>query len=62
MAIAYVILVFSIKRFMRDREPFQLTTALRLWNFFLSVFSIYGSWTMFPFMVQQIRLYGLYGI
>ncbi|CAP37155.1 Protein CBR-ELO-7 [Caenorhabditis briggsae] len=61
MTIAYVIVIFSIKRCMRDREPFKLTNALRFWNFFLSVFSIYGSWAMFPFMVEQIRRFGLYG-
>ncbi|CAL2039807.1 hypothetical protein CAEBREN_26280 [Caenorhabditis brenneri] len=61
MTIAYVVIIFSIKRFMRDREPFQLTNALRLWNLFLSVFSIYGSYVMFPFMIEQVRRFGLYG-
>ncbi|CAI2351868.1 unnamed protein product [Caenorhabditis sp. 36 PRJEB53466] len=61
MTVAYMIIIFSIKRIMRNREPFELTNALRLWNFALSAFSIYGSWVMFPHMIAQIRSLGLYG-
>ncbi|CAJ0928979.1 unnamed protein product, partial [Mesorhabditis belari] len=38
----YIIAIFSSKRFLRDRKPFQLTTPLALWNLCLATFSGIG--------------------
>ncbi len=38
----YVVLIFGIKRFMKDRQPFDLRGPLFLWNLGLSAFSGVG--------------------
>uniref|UniRef100_A0A8R1E084 Elongation of very long chain fatty acids protein n=1 Tax=Caenorhabditis japonica TaxID=281687 RepID=A0A8R1E084_CAEJA len=61
ITIAYLVLIFAIKRLMRDRKPFDLSFFLMFWNNFLAFFSIYGSWVLMPVMWQQIQSLGLYG-
>jgi len=60
-ALAYVILIFSIKRFMKNREPFQLTIPLNIWNFLLAAFSIIGTIKLTPEFVETISQLGLTG-
>jgi len=60
-AFAYVILIFSIKRFMKNREPFQLTIPLNIWNFLLAAFSIMGTIKLTPEFVETISQLGLTG-
>lgn len=42
--IAYFVTIFSIKFFMRNREPFNLQLPLNIWNSILAVFSIAGAY------------------
>ena len=46
--IGYVITIFTIKNYMKDRKPFDLRTPLIAWNMLLAIFSLIGSircWT-----------------
>ncbi|CAJ0914215.1 unnamed protein product, partial [Mesorhabditis belari] len=42
ITLLYVITIFSIRYFLRNRKPFQLTTPLALWNLGLGIFSGVG--------------------
>ncbi|ODM97369.1 Elongation of very long chain fatty acids protein 6 [Orchesella cincta] len=44
----YVITIFSCQRFMKNREAFDLRTALALWNFGMAIFSIFAFSRVFP--------------
>ncbi|CAJ0579607.1 unnamed protein product, partial [Mesorhabditis spiculigera] len=45
-SIVYFFLIFGIKFFMRNREPFKLQAPLAVWNFFLAAFSIFGTYRL----------------
>ncbi|GMR39291.1 hypothetical protein PMAYCL1PPCAC_09486, partial [Pristionchus mayeri] len=47
-SVAYVVVIFGIKRFMESRKPFSLETPLFLWNAALAIFSIMGFLRMTP--------------
>ncbi|GMS95626.1 hypothetical protein PENTCL1PPCAC_17801, partial [Pristionchus entomophagus] len=47
-SIAYFFLIFGIKLFMKNREPFDLQRPLNAWNLFLAVFSTGGAIFMAP--------------
>ena len=44
ISIFYVISIFSIQHYMRNRERYDLRRPLFLWSLLLSVFSAYGFW------------------
>jgi elongation of very long chain fatty acids protein 6 len=44
ISIFYVVSIFSIQRFMQNRERYDLRRPLFLWSLLLSVFSAYGFW------------------
>ncbi|NWT04357.1 ELOV6 protein, partial [Mionectes macconnelli] len=46
----YLILVFGIKHFMKERRAFHLRTPLTLWSFSLTVFSVIGAWRVWKQM------------
>ena len=56
---AYVVVIFGIQFYMRDRKPLQLTLSLRLWNLWLAVFSIAGSLVTSYGLLREINQYGL---
>lgn len=60
-SLVYVILIFSIKRIMKNRQPFELTLPLNIWNFILAVFSIAGTIKMSPEFFGTINKLGLQG-
>uniref|UniRef100_A0A914X3W1 Elongation of very long chain fatty acids protein n=2 Tax=Plectus sambesii TaxID=2011161 RepID=A0A914X3W1_9BILA len=60
-SVVYVIVIFSIKRFMKNREPFQLTVPLNIWNFLLATFSIMGTIKMAPEFFGTLNDLGLAG-
>jgi len=41
-SLIYVAAIFSIQKFMKNRQPFQLRGALTCWNLMLAAFSIMG--------------------
>lgn len=44
LSVFYVITIFTIQRYMRDREKYDLRRPLFLWSLLLSIFSAYGFW------------------
>lgn len=57
--VAYVITIFGIKLFMRDRKPFYLERPLTLWNASLSLFSTLGVIFITPALYRVIRDHGI---
>ncbi|KAI6236202.1 Dehydrogenase/reductase SDR family member 1 [Aphelenchoides besseyi] len=57
--VAYLIAIFGIKLFLRDRKPFKLERILTAWNAALALFSLLGVWNMTPVLYRVIRDYGL---
>lgn len=45
-AIVYVIVIFGTQFIMRNRRPFNLQLPLNIWNLFLAVFSIIGTYIL----------------
>jgi elongation of very long chain fatty acids protein 6 len=58
-AIAYVIFIFSARKFMEKREKFELRRFLIAWNFLLSLFSALGAIRVWPEFIYVIREKGL---
>ncbi|CAB3405832.1 unnamed protein product [Caenorhabditis bovis] len=56
---AYIVTIFSLKYFMKDRKPFDLHTPLNIWNGILSIFSLLGFHFTFPTLVSVIYNNGL---
>lgn len=48
----YLLVVFSVQRKMRSREPYKLRHSLAIWNSVLSVFSMFGSYFMLSEMSE----------
>lgn len=42
IAIAYLISIFSLQRWMRNRKPYDLKISLAIWNIILATFSTFG--------------------
>jgi hypothetical protein len=59
LSVAYLVGVFSIKRAMRDRPAFDLTTPLLAWNVLLAAFSLFGSLATVPHILRVIRSHGV---
>lgn len=59
ISIAYLISIVVMKRWMRDREPYKMKTALIAWNALLAVFSIMGTIRCFPEFVHVLFNHGL---
>ncbi|KAI6180753.1 Elongation of very long chain fatty acids protein [Aphelenchoides besseyi] len=57
--IFYVIGIFSIKIFLRDRKPFDLERPLIAWNAFLATFSLLGFLYTLPSILKVIRDHGI---
>lgn len=53
-SVAYLLIIFSGKKWMQNRQPYNLRGLLTLWNSLLAVFSITGFLIMFPPIVQDI--------
>jgi len=43
ISMGYVVVIFTIKKVMENRKPFNIKLPLNLWNLWLAVFSIAGS-------------------
>ncbi|PIK60557.1 putative elongation of very long chain fatty acids protein 6-like [Apostichopus japonicus] len=57
-SVIYVIVIFSIKRIMRDRQPFGLRSALVLWSLALAVFSTVCAMRLWR---ELFRYQGIFG-
>ncbi|NXU85242.1 ELOV6 protein, partial [Xiphorhynchus elegans] len=47
----YLIVVFGIQHFMKERRAYNLRTPLTLWSFSLTVFSVFAAWRIWKQMV-----------
>ena len=56
----YVIVIFSIKFYMRNKPRYELRTALTLWNVGLAIFSILGTLRTVPELYHVIKRNGVY--
>ena len=52
ISILYVVVVFSGKWLMKDRDPFDLRKPLVLWNIGLAVFSVFGMFGIVPNLIR----------
>ena len=59
VSIAYMLVVYSIQQFMRQREPFKLRNCLAFWNLLLTIFSMAGSYYMLPEMYDTFYMKGI---
>ncbi|NWU74565.1 ELOV6 protein, partial [Onychorhynchus coronatus] len=46
----YLILVFGIQHFMKERRAYHLRTPLTLWSFSLTLFSVFAAWRVWKLM------------
>jgi len=51
---AYILMITVVPRIMKDRKPYQLKTALALWNLSLSLFSFCGMARTVPHLLHTI--------
>ncbi len=54
----YAVAVYLGQRYMKDRKPFQLRTALCMWSTGLSVFSFWALWRIYNQLFRMIYLGG----
>lgn len=57
-SIFYIIVIFSIQRYMKNRPPLELKTPLIIWNIGLALFSIAGTIRMLPGFLHIINEFG----
>lgn len=60
MSIAYVVIIFGIKAYMKDKEPFGLRKLLALWSLLIGLFSIFGSLRTVPAIIRVVQKNGLH--
>ena len=61
--VLYILMIFFLRNFMRDRKPIRLTPVVICWNFGLSLFSMVGMYYCVPHLLygpQGVVRYGLY--
>lgn len=58
IAVAYVVIIFSIQRWMRDREKYNLRTPLFLWSLTLALFSMATTVMFNPKLLQYTYNHG----
>ena len=54
----YLIVVFGLQRYMRNRAALELRRVLALWSASLGVFSFIAAWKLVPERVRVVRHYG----
>lgn len=58
-SIIYLVLIFTGRRLMANREPFNLRTPMALWNFGLAFFSLMGTIRCLPEFIHILASEGL---
>jgi elongation of very long chain fatty acids protein 6 len=58
-SMAYIVVIFSIQHFMKNREPFKLGNMLNFWNGWLALFSIIGCLVTTPALWHEIQKFGI---
>ena len=49
--VLYILMIFFLRNFMRDRKPIRLTPVVICWNFGLSLFSMVGMYYCVPHLL-----------
>jgi elongation of very long chain fatty acids protein 6 len=58
ISFAYVILIFGLQSFMKNRSPYELRKSLIVWNLLLALFSILGTIYCLPFSLKVLVFKG----
>lgn len=58
--VSYLVFIFGVQSYMKDRQPFGLRTPLMGWSLSLAVFSIIGACRVWPEFVHTLTTQGLY--
>lgn len=58
IGVIYVLVIFSLKGFMKSRPAFNLRSVLVIWNASLAIFSIIGTLRMFREFIFTLQVYG----
>lgn len=62
VAAFYLVSIFSIQAYLKDKPKFNLKYSMAAWNLFLAVFSFCGSVRTLPKLVELYNTIGVYGI
>jgi len=57
---AYILVIFGVQHFMKNRPKYELRGLLILWNTALAMFSLMGFTRTAPELIHVLRNYGLY--
>ncbi len=60
MCALYVLLIFSIQSYMKNRPKYNLKKVLVVWNTCLAVFSIIGASRTLPELIHVLSNFGIY--
>lgn len=60
IAVVYLTSIYIGQKWMKNRQAYQLRTALIVWNVLLSIFSIIGSLRTIPWFISFASTYGLH--
>jgi len=61
LSVFYLISIFGIQEYMKDKKKFQWKNAMTAWNLFLALFSFYGSVRTVPHVYPVISRIGFHG-
>ena len=59
-SVLYLLVIFSGKKWMQDRQPFDLKRPLAVWNSMLAAFSVVGFVVLAPPILDHIREHGYF--
>jgi len=59
ICVVYVLVIFGIRRVMKDKEEFSLTGLLGIWNILLAAFSFIGACYVLPATYRNIQKVGV---
>ncbi|KAK6749791.1 hypothetical protein RB195_002038 [Necator americanus] len=59
LAVAYIVTIFSIKYYMKDKKAYDLNLPLNIWNGILAIFSALGFWYTFPTFLDVVYNKGI---
>jgi len=59
ISMGYIVVIFTIKKVMENRKPFDIKFGLNFWNLWLAVFSITGSLITTKALFSEIYTYSL---
>ncbi|XP_044751224.1 elongation of very long chain fatty acids protein 6-like [Coccinella septempunctata] len=58
--VVYLMVIFSLKKFMQNRPPYKMMIPAVIWNIFLASFSIIGTIRTFPELRRSLSFHGIH--